>query len=313
MKHTAIPHLLLFCFSLALMGSAHGAGPAKRLKAMVLTGQCNHGWQVSSARHKDILEQTGLFSVDLITSPPKGGDMATFAPRFSEYDVVVLDYYGDDWPKKVQASFELYMENGGGMVYAHATNHAFADWSAFNEMIGIGGWGGRDEKQYSFVHYRDGNIFLDDRPGHAGACVDAHEFAVVTREPDHPIMRGLPPVWLHGRDELYSNLRGPAKNMTILATAYSDPKYEAHWGVEKHGTGEHEPMAFTIRFGKGRVFGTPMGHVDSGAKAGSGPWPAIDCAGFTTLIQRGAEWAATGHVTQEVPGDFPSESEAKFR
>ena len=101
--------------------------------------------------------------------------------------------------------------------------------------------------------------------------------------------------------------------MTILATAYSDPKYEAHWGVEKHGTGEHEPMAFTVRYGKGRVFGTPMGHVNNGASAGLGPWPAIDCVGFITLIQRGAEWAATGRVTQKASEDFPSESEAKFR
>ena len=313
MRNEELWLVLLCCLCVAFLGSARGQERRDLLKAMVLTGQCNHGWEVSSAHYKDILEQTGLFEVDLITSPPKGGDMSGFDPRFSAYDLVVLDYYGDDWPRGVQASFERYMENGGGMVYAHATNHAFADWGAFNEMIGIGGWGGRDEKVGPFVHYRDGDIFLDDRPGHAGECVDAHEFAVVTREPDHPIMRGLPPVWLHGRDELYSNLRGPAKNMTILATAYSDPKYEAHWGVEKHGTGEHEPMAFTVRYGKGRVFGTPMGHVDFGASAGSGPWPAIDCVGFITLIQRGAEWAATGEVTQKVTADFPSESEAKFR
>ncbi len=313
MRHWAFWRALLFCFCTVFLGSAQGADRAKLIKAMVLTGQCNHGWPVSSAHSKDILEQTGLFKVDLVTSPSKGADMSAFAPRFSAYDVVVLDYYGDDWPKSVQQSFERYVENGGGLVYAHATNHAFTDWKAFNEIIGIGGWGGRDEKVGPFVHYRDGKIFLDNRPGHAGECVDAHEFAVVTREPDHPIMRGLPSVWLHGRDELYSNLRGPAKNLTVLATAYSDPKYEAHWGVEKHGTGEHEPMAFTVRYGKGRVFGTPMGHVDAGASVGSGPWPAIDCVGFTTLMQRGAEWAATGEVTQEAPEDFPSEREAKFR
>ena len=249
----------------------------------------------------------------MVLSPPKGGDMSEFNPDFYAYDVVVLEYNGDDWSKHVQESFESYMENGGGLVYGHAVNHTFPDWEAFNEMIGIGGWGGRNEKHGPFVHYRDGKLFLDHRPGHAGECIDAHEFQVVTREPDHPIMRGLPPVWLHGKDELYTNQRGPAKNMTILATAYSDPKYEAHWGVEKHGTGEHEPMAFTVRYGKGRVFGTPMGHVNNGASAGLGPWPAIDCVGFITLIQRGAEWAATGRVTQKASEDFPSESEAKFR
>ena len=92
----------------------------------------------------------------------------------------------------------------------------------------------------------------------------------------------------------------------FLATAYSDPKYEAYWGVEKYGTGEHEPMAVTVRYGKGQVFGTPMGHVDYGAKVGSGFWPAMDCVGFSTLIQRGAEWAATGKVTQKIPEGFPT-------
>ena len=301
----------LLCSFLATVGCT-AQGEAS-LKAMVLTGQNNHGWQVLSAHYKNILEETGLFEVDKVTSPPSGSDMGEFNPDFAGYDVVVIEYNGDEWPKRVQESFERYMENGGGMVYGHAVNHTFKNWVAFNEMMGIGAWGGRDEKAGPYVHYRDGKIFLDDRPGHAGECIDAHAFEIVTREPDHPIMRGLPPVWLHGKDELYSNQRGPAKNMTILATAYSDPKYEAHWGVEKQGTGEHEPMAITVRYGKGRVFGTAMGHVDAGAKPGSGPWPAMDCIGFITLIQRGAEWAATGKVTQKVPDGFPTATEVKLR
>jgi hypothetical protein len=46
----------------------------------------------------------------------------------------------------------------------------------------------------------------------------------VTREPDHPLMRGL-----HATDEFYSNQRVPGQDMTVLATAYSDPAREAHW------------------------------------------------------------------------------------
>ena len=198
MRHRTLLHVLLFCFGAAFLGSAHGADRAGSLKAMVLTGQNNHGWQALSAHYKNILEATGLFEVDMVLSPPKGGDMSEFNPDFSAYDVVVLEYNGDDWSKHVQESFESYMENGGGLVYGHAVNHTFPDWEAFNEMIGIGGRGGRNEKHGPFVHYRDGKLFLDHRPGHAGECIDAHEFQVVTREPDHPIMRGLPPVWLHG-------------------------------------------------------------------------------------------------------------------
>ena len=93
---------------------------------------------------------------------------------------------------------------------------------------------------------------------------------------------------------------------------YSDPKYEAHWGEETHGTGEHEPMIFTVRYGKGRVLGTPMGHVDHNAEIGTAA-PAVDCEGFITIIQRGAEWAATGKVTQKAPEAFPTVSKVSLR
>ena len=33
---------------------------------------------------------------------------------------------------------------------------------------------------------------------------------------------------------------------------------------------------------------------------------ALNCVGFIATYQRGAEWAATGKVTQKVPADFPT-------
>ena len=50
-----------------------------------------------------------------------------------------------------------------------------------------------------------------------------------------------------------------------------------------------------IEYEKGRVFHTTLGHSDS----------AMKCVGFKATSARGAEWAATGKVTQEVPADFP--------
>ena len=100
---------------------------------------------------------------------------------------------------------------------------------------------------------------------------------------------------MHEKDELYDRLRGPALNMHLLATAYSSK--------ETNGTNRHEPMMFTVRYGKGRVFHTPMGHGDY----------SQECVGFITTLQRGAEWVATGKVTQQVPNDFPTADKVSVR
>ncbi|MHC4618791.1 MAG: family 16 glycoside hydrolase [Planctomycetota bacterium] len=264
------------------------SGPAEAagLKALIVNGQNNHGWQRSSPILKQILEQTGLFEVDVATSPPKGGDMRGFKPDFAEYDVVVLDYNG-------------YVSGGGGVVVYHAANNSFAKWREYNEIIGLGGWGGRDEKSGPYVRWRKGKVVRDMSPGRGGSHGRRHDFKITIRNKKHPITKGLPKKWMHAEDELYSQLRGPALNLTVLATAYADRA--------QRGSGEHEPVLFTISYGRGRVFHTVLGHVGRGASS----LPAMECAGFITTFQRGAEWAATGKVTQKVPHGFPAGSEVR--
>ena len=56
-------------FALALLlGAALQAAPAK-IKVLILDGQNNHQWAVTSPMLKQILEQTGRFTVDVSTSP----------------------------------------------------------------------------------------------------------------------------------------------------------------------------------------------------------------------------------------------------
>jgi hypothetical protein len=40
---------------------------------------------------------------------------------------------------------------------------------------------------------------------------------------------------------------------------------------------------------------------------------ALSCVGFIATFQRGAEWAATGKVTQSMPKDFPTASTVSYR
>ncbi|MBC8472487.1 MAG: DUF1080 domain-containing protein, partial [Planctomycetes bacterium] len=268
----------------------------KILKALIVDGQNNHDWKGTTPVLKRLLEETGMFTVDVATSPAKGQPMDSFRPIFPRYDVVVANYTGDEWPKQTQNTLVEYMENGGGLVIFHAADNAFPKWQEWNEMIAVGGWGGRNEKSGPMVRYRDGKVVFDNSPGAGGTHGPQHEFQVVMRDRLHAITAGLPEKWMHAKDELYSKLRGPAKNMKILATAYADPA--------KKGTGEHEPVLFTIQYGKGRVFHTVLGH---------GP-EQLSSVGFIVTFLRGTEWAATGRVTQvEVPADFPTADKVSLR
>ena len=114
------------------------------------------------------------------------------------------------------------LTNGGGVVVYHAADNSFPEWKEYNEMIGLGGWGNRNEKDGPYVYYKNNQLVTDTSAGIGGSHGKRREFIVRTRIADHPITKGLPARWLHGNDELYSQLRGPAKNMEILATAFAD-------------------------------------------------------------------------------------------
>ncbi len=273
-------------------GCQNAPGSDASYKALIISGQNNHTCEASTPILKEILDNTGLFDCYIAISPPSGEDMSGFTPKFSDYDLVVLDYTGDPWPDETNQAFLDYVSAGGGVVVYHAADNAFPEWEEFNKVIGLGGWGKRDETNGPYVRWKDGKITKDFSPGRGGSHGQQHAFRVTTREENHPITNGLPSAWLHAQDELYSELRGPAENLTVLATAFAD--------TSKGGTGEHEPVLMTIQYGQGRVFHTVLGHV-----MGTGPYPAVECVGFIVTLQRGAEWAVSGAVTQSVPEAFP--------
>ena len=282
---------------LCLLASAVLA--ASPIRALIVDGQNNHDWKHTTPVLKKVLEDSGLFEVEVVTTPPKGGDFSTFRPDFRRFQVVVSNYNefptGDKWPDEVKTAFEAYVKNGGGFVSYHAADNAFPDWPAYNLMIGIGGWLGRDEKSGPYWYYKDGKLVSDPTPGPAGSHGARTPFAVVTRDPNHPITKGLPATWMHASDELYNRMRGPGENMKILATAFSDPA--------NHGTGRDEPMLLVLSYGKGRIFHTTLGHDQA----------AMECVGFITTFARGAEWAATGKVTVKAPPDFPKADQVSTR
>lgn len=268
---------------------------ADPIKVLIVDGQNNHAWKQTTPVMAAAFKSSERFEVEVATSPPQGAsaeEMAKFQPKFSDYDAVVSNYNGQAWSEETQQALESYVENGGGFVVVHAANNSFPEWSEYNRIIGLGGWGGRRQQAGPYVYFREGAIVRDtETPGNGGSHGPQHEFVVIMRDANHPVTQGMPKAWLHTKDELYDSLRGPATEMRVLATAYS-PKSD-----------RHEPMIMTIRYGQGRVFHTPMGHADY----------SMQCVGFITTLLRGTEWAATGEVTQEIPDDFPTAENTSAR
>lgn len=273
---------------------------AQRIHVMILDGESAasyHKWKAITPILKKELDETGLFDVEVVTAPPAGADFSSFKPNWKKYQVVVFNYDApaDRWPAELKESFEQYMKNGGGMVTVHAADNAFNGWTAFNEMIGVGGWRGRNETSGPHWYYKNGKLISDLSPGRAGSHGMRIPYKVTLQNTEHPIVKGLPKTWMHQGDELYANLRGPGKNMTVLATAYSDPA--------NHGTGFDEPQLMVLSYGKGRVFHMTQGHDGD----------ALSSVDSVVVFQRGVEWAATGKVTQRIPADFPTANSISYR
>jgi len=255
----------------------------------------------------DTLEETGRFVVEVATTPPNGAPAEkwdAFRPDLAQHDVVLSnynDYPGNDessrWPAEVERGIEAFVAGGGGLVIIHAANNAFSHWQEYNKMIGLGWRSATFGDRIKLDD--DGQIIrIPKDKGTNASHGKIHAYRITVRRPDHPAMKSMPTEWMHAKDELYDSQRGPAENMEILASAYSDP--------DTGGSGAHEPIVWTVRYGKGHVFTTVMGHVKADFT------DPIRCVGFQAIMCRGAEWAATGRVTLQLPEDFPTADDVRM-
>lgn len=268
----------------------------KRLSVLIIDGINNHDWEAGTRAVKAILNATGRFTVEVSTTPPRTAsqtEWANWRPQFAKYQAVLVNFNGGHkedgirWPREVEQALEQYVRAGGGLIVLHAANNAFLQWTAWNEMIGLG-W--RDKSFGPGLVVVDGKVVTIPRgtglnPGHG----PRHDFQMCLLKRNHPITRGLPNCWLHPSEQLTHGQHGPAEGLTVLTYAYSkDSK-------------QNEPLDWVRNYEKGRVYTTMLGHTWKDEAN-----PNLECVGFQTLLARGVEWAASGRVTIPLPPDFPT-------
>jgi hypothetical protein len=265
-KKLIVPSILLIASSLLLAQTT--PAPAK-LQVLIITGQNGHDWRSVTPELRKALEDTGRFEVRVIEEF-RGGGPETLAP----YDVVVLNYFERRkpelwWGERAQNALLDYARSGKGLVIYHFSVAAFDGWTEY-EKICAANW----------------------RPNN-GHHSPKHDFTVDVKDSDHPITRGLKKSFPQPNDELYANLKWqPEGAYHVLATAWDDHAlYEGKTKQPTPGAGLHQPMLWTVNYGKGRVFVTALGH-DAGA---------VQTPAFVTTFARGTEWAATGNVTLPAP------------
>ncbi|MGC8990692.1 MAG: ThuA domain-containing protein [Verrucomicrobiia bacterium] len=244
-----IPVTLAVALACWLAGSCAAAESQAKIKVLIVTGddvEPAHNWSEVASATKQILQSAGKFDVKVC----EDAGIFDSASSLARYNLVYFAMYNAKTPTiSDQAKENLlnYVKSGKGFVVAHLASASFKEWQEFRNLCG--------------------RVWIMGTSGHGPRGV----FKARIKNNSHPITRGMSDFEVD--DELYAKLQGDAP-INVLVEADSD------WSKKT------EPLAFTLEYGKGRVFHHTFGHD---AKAMATPSVKL-------LVQRGCEWAATGAV-----------------
>ncbi len=240
--------LALLIIPVLIPTASTAEGPAQ-IKVLLVTGDDvtpAHNWHEVSQAVRETLVNSGKFQVRVCEDTGVLDSVAAL----SRYDLIFLQYYNAKTPTISDGAKEnlvSFVKDGKGLVVSHLSSASFKEWEEFRKMCG--------------------RYWVMSKSGHGPRST--FKARVVNKE--HPITQGLTD--FEADDELYAKLLGDAP-INVLVEAESD------WSKKT------EPLAFTIDYGKGRVFHETFGHDGKAIRN-----PAVQ-----KLILRGCEWAATGKV-----------------
>ena len=195
---------------------------AAKINVLLITGDDVkvHDWTTTAPATKHILESSGIFDVTVSETVAALYDAAVL----QKYDLIYLHMFNAKTPTASDAGKQNllnFVKEGKGFVVCHLASASFKEWEEFKKLCG--------------------RCWVMKTSGHNPRSV----FKCNIADKTSPITNGLED--FDQDDELYAKLQGDAP-IHVLVTADSD------WS---HQT---EPMAFTLDYGKGRVFHHTFGH-----------------------------------------------------
>ena len=174
------------------------------------------------------------------------------AESLAGFDVLVTDHLGSDLGTSTEKAVAAFIRSGKGLVVLHDGLRSLAE----QPTAALG----------EIIP-----ISWTDR-GTNPIWTPFQIFDVRVTQPEHPAVRGMQGGLRTGDQPIQSlTLKAGAE---LLATNVSD-----------------QPLIFASAFGKGRVFGTALGHGLA----------AMQESAFTSTFLRGVEWAASGGVVDPAP------------
>ena len=289
----------LITLLLATSLNAVASPKANEIKLLIVDGLSNHDWRRTTQAILSILNEYKGFKIDVSTSPTDKEKVKTWSPDFSSYDVVLMNFNDNgnpvDWNVETRKNLEEYVSGGGGLYIFHSANNGFVNWVEYNKMIGLG-W--RNKNYGKAVEIQDdGKVKIIEAGEGENTNHGARVNALVTRIGNHPIQKGLPRSWIYADIEIYTYARGPMENVTILSYA-KDALYKKNF-----------PIEWVIKYGKGKVYNSTLGHFWSDQQNPEG----MRCAAFQTELVRALQWLANRKVDISLPEDFPGTESASLR
>ena len=296
---------LLTCLFLVSAGFNSTYSESKKndtVRLLIVDGFSNHDWEHTTRSIVKILNEYGGVKIDISTSPNSSAteeQLANWNPDFSAYDVVMLNCndLGKPvrWSDTTRHNLENFVSKGGGLYIFHSANNAFEDWGEYNRMIGMG-W--RKKEFGKAITIDDNQSLKIIQPGEGENTSHGKRInALTTRIGNHPIQKGLPQSWVYADIEVYTYARGPIENVTFLSYA-KDTKY-----------GLNFPIEWVIKYGKGNVYNSSLGHCWKDQENPEG----MRCAAFQTEMVRAIQWLAKRKIDTSLPKDFPGTSSVSLR